>query len=178
GPRRARRVERQGQEYSHAALRNGRPGPLVGAGLRSRRLGDTGTVRRAPRRDRPGQAAGALPRSGRPTSENTRSAGWAGVASGGIGAGNAALRGAAGGGLRALPCPGGVGAAGPAAQQPLVEQADAAAQDSGRAVAVTQHGDVDAVVAAFGADDDGQVGPAPLRVLAGRPAGAFLFHGG
>ena len=59
-----------------------------------------------------------------------------------------------------------------------MDQADAAAHDGGGAVAVAEDGDVDAVAVVFDADDDGQVGAAPLGVLARAAAGAVVFHRG
>jgi hypothetical protein len=59
----------------------------------------------------------------------------------------------------------------------LVDQADAAAQDGGVAVAVAQHRDLDAVGSSFGGDDDGEVGAASFWVPARREEARASIQG-
>src|SRR5205823_2785260 len=83
-----------------------------------------------------------------------------------------------GGGVWSGGGPGGFGPPGPAAQHALVDQADAAPEDGGGAVAVAEDRDLDPVAPAFGAAHDGQVGPASLGVLARGAIEPFVVHGG
>jgi hypothetical protein len=59
-----------------------------------------------------------------------------------------------------------------------VDQADAAAHDGGGAVAVAEDRDVDGVAFALAADQHGEVGAAPLRVLAGGAVQQVVVHRG